>query len=996
VKRVERRPAGPPPEKVPRGEISELLQELARTPDGLGASWEHWLRPGAVIGRYELVREIGRGGFGVVWEARDRELGRAVAFKAVRAGERLAAREERLLQEAEAAARLAHPNIVTLFDVGRCEHGPFLIEELLRGQTLAARLEQGPLPAREALRIAVEIAKGLAHAHDHGVVHRDLKPENVFLCDDGQVKVLDLGMAHAFGHRVLPGGTRSFMAPEQWRGAPEDERTDVFALGVILFRMLAGELPFHGDGSESARGARHAPTLKVPDPPGLAPLVRRMLDGDPVARPRDASEVLAALTSFQRESERGAAAAPVPSAWPRARSRWVIAFALATVLAAVAMVTWFVRREARIRWALQDALPRVTDLAELSRYAEALLLAEEVERVVPRDPRLLKLWPEMARSYSVETVPGDADVSVKEYSAPDSDWKPIGRSPIAAVRLPLGFYRWRVEKAGYATVEAAAGRMRPFGEQKVVLQFALDPVGSIPPEMVRVPGAPVTLQLPGLEHLPPVQLGDYLIDRTEVTNRQFKRFVDAGGYRNRDFWQHAFVKDGRVVPWAEAVALFRDRTGRPGPATWASSDYPEGQGDLPVTGVSWYEAAAFAAFEGKALPNVYQWSRAAGAWASLMLVPLSNFGGKGLAPVASHRGMGPFGTYDMAGNAKEWCWNAAGTKRYILGGAWDEPSYMFNDPDAQSPFARAPNFGFRLVKTLDDRTAPAAAESILPSLRDYNKEKPVGTEIARAFLRAYAYDRTPLEVRTEGTDEASERWRKEKVSFTAAYGGERIVAYLFTPRHVAPPFQTVVFFPGSNAIYQRSSESLDYIWIVAPIIRSGRALLFPVYKSTYERGDGMENDLPAPTAAYRDHVVMWAKDLRRSIDYVETRSDLDAGRVALYGFSWGAMLGPLLVAVEDRVRTGILVGGGLAFQKCLPEADPFNFAPLVIRPMLMVNGRYDFYFSVDTSQAPLFQLLGSPTKDKRHVVFESGHLPPNDLLTQEVLDWLDRHLGAVR
>ena len=137
-----------------------------------------------------------------MYEARDRELGRTVAFKAVRAGTRAATREERLLREAEAAARLSHPNIVTLYDVGRSEHGPYLVLELLRGRRRSrsgSRADRSPL--REALRIALEVAKGVAHAHAQGVVHRDLTPANVFLCDDGQVKVLDFGMAHAFGRR---------------------------------------------------------------------------------------------------------------------------------------------------------------------------------------------------------------------------------------------------------------------------------------------------------------------------------------------------------------------------------------------------------------------------------------------------------------------------------------------------------------------------------------------------------------------------------------------------------------------------------------------------------------------------------------------------------------------------------------------------------------------------------------------------------------------------
>ncbi len=314
------------------GALSALLQELAAAPaSGSDArGWDAGLRAGAVVNRFELVREIGRGGFGVVWEAKDRELGRRVAFKAVRAGSRRDLREKRLLSEAEAAARLSHPNIVTLFDVGRSEHGPYLVLELLEGKTLAERLSQGALPVREAVSIAVEVAKGLAHAHGHGVFHRDLKPENVFLCDGGAVKVLDFGLAHAFGLARLDGGTPSYMAPEQLAGAPEDERTDVFALGAILYEMLTGKRPF-GDGSEKGV-ARQAPEVDVPGAPELGALIARMLAWSPIARPRDAEEVVTAIAAIERDVARGPPPGP---AHVRKRRRWRAAAAIAAAVLAL-------------------------------------------------------------------------------------------------------------------------------------------------------------------------------------------------------------------------------------------------------------------------------------------------------------------------------------------------------------------------------------------------------------------------------------------------------------------------------------------------------------------------------------------------------------------------------------------------------------------------------------------------------------------------------------
>ncbi|HEX7488703.1 MAG TPA: serine/threonine-protein kinase, partial [Anaeromyxobacteraceae bacterium] len=291
------------------GALTELLGELARAPQPDNGGQPE-LVAGSVVGRFELVREIGRGAFGVVWEARDRQLGRSVAFKAVRAGGRAGLREQRLLQEAEAAARLTHPNIVTLHDVGLSEHGPYLVLELLRGETLEARLERERVPVRECVRIATEIAQGLAHAHAEGVAHRDLKPANVFLCEGGRVKVLDFGMAHAFGRRMVEGGTPAYMAPEQWSGAPEDERSDVFALGVILHRMLSGALP-PSTGKKRPAGRRPAQELPTPAAPALGPLVARMLERDPRKRPRDGGQVLAALSVVEAELEQ-----PAPVATP--------------------------------------------------------------------------------------------------------------------------------------------------------------------------------------------------------------------------------------------------------------------------------------------------------------------------------------------------------------------------------------------------------------------------------------------------------------------------------------------------------------------------------------------------------------------------------------------------------------------------------------------------------------------------------------------------------
>ena len=212
------------------------------------------------------------------------------------------------------------------------------------------------------------------------------------------------------------------------------------------------------------------------------------------------------------------------------------------------------------------------------------------------------------------------------------------------------------------------------------------------------------------------------------------------------------------------------------------------------------------------LPTVDHWKRAAGTSITDAIVPLSNFSGRGLASVGAYQGMGPFGTYDMAGNAKEWCWNeAAAGIRYSMGGAWNEPSYMFKEPDATSAFDRSPANGFRCVKYLDQEQPPTASMQriIRVRRRDFLKEQPVSDAIFKAYTSAYRYDASPLEAATQSVDDADPRWRKETVSFRAGYGNERVTAHVYLPKVSQPPYQTVIYFPGLYALTLRSNDHTD-------------------------------------------------------------------------------------------------------------------------------------------------------------------------------------------
>jgi predicted esterase len=229
---------------------------------------------------------------------------------------------------------------------------------------------------------------------------------------------------------------------------------------------------------------------------------------------------------------------------------------------------------------------------------------------------------------------------------------------------------------------------------------------------------------------------------------------------------------------------------------------------------------------------------------------------------------------------------------------------------------------------------------------------------------------------------AEERWAR----------GEAITVHLFIPRGASPPYQSVVWFPGDDVYLLRSSETLSSAYLVDFIPRSGRVLVHPVYKGMYER---FERRAVSP-AEFRDRMIRWSQDIGRTLDYLETRPDVDTTKIAYYGLSGGASNGPVLLAIEPRIATAILLGGGLTRRAHRPEAHPAHFAPRMRVPTLMINGYDDFIVPYELSQRPLFEMLGTPDERKKLIRLAGGHIPANRLeIIREVLDWLDRQLGPV-
>ena len=599
------------------------------------------------LGRYELLAELGRGAMGVVYKARDPKIDRLVAIKVLVPAAGLDAaqeqqRRDRFQREARAAGRLTHPNIVTIHDVGEDQGRAFLVMEFIEGESLEQILRQRrTLPPDQVVSIGEQVALALDHAHSHGIVHRDVKPANILLTRDGAIKVSDFGIARftedeaaQTGH--IP-GTPSYMSPEQVAGLPVDGRSDIFALGAVLYELLTGERAFPGETLNTIlyRIVHEDPSplrrLSPALPANLEACLQKAMAKNPGDRHARASEMAqdlhaAAAGVFPHAT---AETATITIARPRwaAASRWMRVprwLWLATGSAAalgigVVLALWLHSPQAP----LEAPPPRAPQLAPAARDQEAA--GETARQKIAEEeapPRFPATGPNQDRAGETAEM----------------------------VRIPAGTFIMGDTHGDGEDDERPAGR----------------------------------LTLPA-----------FWIDRTEVTNAQFSRFVQTGGYRPQGEWQ-------------EAAA---------------------GKDPHPVVYVTWQDALAYCRRAGMRLPTEAEWEYAArGAdgrkypwgdqWDDGRARFSGNRGNQTTAPVGSYpMGASPFGVLDMAGNVWEWMsslyrsyaynptdgrenLNAHG-RRVVRGGSW-----LLNPWDLRAahrdwaePDYRSPYIGFRCAKS---------------------------------------------------------------------------------------------------------------------------------------------------------------------------------------------------------------------------------------------------------------------------------------------------------
>jgi formylglycine-generating enzyme required for sulfatase activity/dienelactone hydrolase/predicted Ser/Thr protein kinase len=978
------------------------------------------LVPGTRLGRYEVRALLGTGGMGEVYLAYDRDLEREIAIKVLRdgsgeSGDRL----RRFEQEAKAASGLHHPNIAHVYEIGSQDNLRFIAMELVQGETLRERLGRGPMPVADVLDLGTQIAAAMSAAHKSGVIHRDIKPENVIIMSDGYAKVLDFGLAKlreiraddaATLLKTKPGvamGTISYMAPEQLVGADVTPAADVFSLGVVLYEMLAGHRPFEGATTTEvvsailSKAPRPLHEVRTDLPPKLETVIGRALAKNVEERYRDASEMYEQLRLISRQ---GVVVAPVGKSRHRAAA---VLIALAVVMiGAIAAGVWKWNQTKRRREAV-GMIETAERMVSERKLADAYDTAIAAAAILPNDDRIRDIISRTSDRLKIDSDPPGATVFLQRFKGPDQQIR-MGVTPLTIPRLARADYLLTLEKAGYANGVRTISTTPLYNHGEAFartenVRMKLAEASKMPPGMVLVEGG--AYRLAGFDRLSErvVELHDFFIDRCEVSNREFEQFVRDGGYRRRELWKNPFVDHGNTLSFEQAMSRFHDTTGLPGPRNWGGGAPPAGRENHPVGDITWYEAAAFAEWSGKKLPTVYQWEKAARyAEASFASVfpwgyvgegvdanERANFRGEGTMPVDSLPfGASPYGALNMAGNVSEWCRNPIPPGYAARGGAWKDAVYAFGQTAAFPPFYSAPSIGFRCVR---DSGGDEGDFALNPS-DSVPVYKSVDDRTYAEYARRYEYRAEPLNARVVERIETLD-WTREKITFTAS--GKTVPAYLYLPKGFRRPLQVIQYAPAGDVVrgYRTLPHSIE-VWL-APIIRTGRAIFSVELEGFLGRPHPLDWVEPDPAQdEYVDYNVQRVTEMRRGLDYLESRPDIDHSRIALYGLSAGGGPGVFVTALDQRYRAVMFSGTGIGHHETryAGAANRINFVSHIRAPKLLLDGRFDEDTPLQSETVPMFRLLREP---KHLQIFEGAHVPPTEILVPTLTKWFDETMGAV-
>lgn len=642
---------------------------------------------------------------------------------------------------------------------------------------------------------------------------------------------------------------------------------------------------------------------------------------------------------------------------------------------------------------VSEVIPELIEMYDSGKITESFLKSRELLDQYPNNEIIKSYFDKSSKYVYLKTDVDGVDVSVKYPS--DSTYFYLGKTPLDSFVVPnlWGNLSHKL-KLVHNKIEYELN-----GNEWHNYRFP-DPLIEIPDGHKVFLGTDPWMFLQGI-NFEDIKLKSFSIDINEISNKVFQEFVDAGGYENPSFWDFPFQVGNKIYDFNSSIKLFTDRYEKPGPANWSYGKFPSGLDNQPVTGISWFEARAYAKFKNLNLPNIFQWTYASGIPENFMIVDQSvsinsNYNSTQLREITNSEGSYN-GLNNIGGNVKEWVLNPNGDdkeKYSIMGGAYNESSYTFNNYYSLSPFDRSIGNGFRLSKNLTNNQSNLDNDIIPDFKRNFDDLNDVSDEVFDVYKSQFEYNKT-LDSKTTNFEVFQEGYTAQKFEMETTYESEeKLFGYVIYSNKFKDKYNPVIVYPNAGSIGTNTDDWLPVQLLnqFKYLIDEGYAIIHPVYHNTYSREKTIKTFWASDKVDYKDAIIKIGQDYKRSLDYIESRNDFNFDNMSYFGYSWGSTTSNYLLAIDDRIKSAVLCVGGLMLQKSKKEVEAHYYVRRIKTPILHIIGKEDGIFGYEENYKPWKKLIGTPKNKLKLIELDDvGHGLPWDTIIKHHSNWIKTH-----
>ncbi len=674
----------------------------------------------------------------------------------------------------------------------------------------------------------------------------------------------------------------------------------------------------------------------------------------------------------------------------KSKIRLLISIILTTIL--ILIFVYFFRKINDNKSLVNDIIPELITLYDEGKISEVFLKTKSLLKDYPENETIKNYYDKSSKYFSLKTNYDGIDVSIK-YDG-DSIFSYLGKTPIDSFSASNS-WNTHVLKFNYNNTNY----IENWDWLKTHNYFFPSKSIEIPKNHKFFLGTKVSLMwFLGVE-FKDTQLLPFSISKNEVSNSEYQKFIDDGGYDNPKYWDFPFQIGDKIYDFNSTVKQFTDRYGKFGPANWSYGKYPNGLDNHPVTGISWFEARAFANYSKMSLPNVYQWLYSSGVSSFVVntdVINNSNFNSSQTRETSNKNG-----SYNelnnIAGNVKEWVSNSNGLnneKFSLLGGSYLEYSYTFNNYYSISPLDRSIGNGMRLAKTLSNEPSNLDEKIIPEYKRDVTKIPDISDEVFGVYRSQFEYKDIPLNSKTINIENFDDGYNAQKFEIKTTYeSDENLFGYIVYSNKIKDKYDPIIVYPSAGAIVSDNDYLMpkELLGGYKYLIDEGYAIIHPIYHNTYSRKKTYNTFTPDESENYKNTIIKIGQDYKRSLDYIESRNDFNFENLSYYGYSWGSTTSNYLLAIDNRVKSAFICAGGLMAQKSKKEIEAHYYIRRIKTPIFHIVGKLDGIFGPETYN-PWKKLIGTPKKDLRTIEYdEYGHGIPKDTIIKYHSNWIKKY-----